>query len=112
MPTCAGSSSPALASTRSAPTSKEPTMLEATGLELSYGATPALRGGSLSLAAGQRVALMGPSGCGKSSLLHVLCGVVRAGAGRFWVGDGALPPLPDRERSRIRLAHFGVVFQF
>jgi putative ABC transport system ATP-binding protein len=87
-------------------------MLEATRLELTYGATPALRGVSLSLAAGQRIALMGPSGCGKSSLLHCLCGVVCPDSGRVTLGDRDLTRLSDRERSRTRLEQFGVVFQF
>jgi putative ABC transport system ATP-binding protein len=87
-------------------------MLDAIGLELAYGATPALRGVSLSLAAGQRIALMGPSGCGKSSLLHCLCGVVRPDSGQVTLGDRVLTGLSDRERSRVRLEHFGVVFQF
>lgn len=87
-------------------------MLDATNLDLSYGATPALRGVSLSLAPGQRVALMGPSGCGKSSLLNCLCGVVRPDSGRVRFEDRDLTSLSDRERSRIRLERFGVVFQF
>jgi putative ABC transport system ATP-binding protein len=87
-------------------------VLEATGLDLSYGATPALRGVSLSLAAGQRIALMGPSGCGKSSLLHCLCGVVTPDSGQVTFGGRDLTQLPDRERSRMRLEHMGVVFQF
>ena len=87
-------------------------MLEASGLDLTYGTTPALRGVSLSLAPGQRIALMGPSGCGKSSLLHCLCGVVPPDSGQVTFGDRDLTRLSERERSRLRLEHFGVVFQF
>ena len=87
-------------------------MLEASGLDLTYGTTPALRGVSLSLAPGQRIALMGPSGCGKSSLLHCLCGVVPPDSGQVMFGDRDLTRLSERERSRLRLEHFGVVFQF
>lgn len=87
-------------------------MLEATSLVLTYGVTPALRQVSFSIGAGQRVALMGPSGCGKSSLLHCLCGIVLPDEGQVTFGDRDLTQLSDRERSRLRLEHFGVVFQF
>jgi putative ABC transport system ATP-binding protein len=87
-------------------------MLQARNVSLSYGPTPALKGVSLSLEPGRRIALMGPSGCGKSSLLHCLCGVVAPNSGTVVFDGTDLTTLSERARSRIRLERFGVVFQF
>lgn len=87
-------------------------MLEAHDLDLSYGETTALRQVSVTLPAARRVALMGPSGCGKSSLLHCLAGVLRPDSGRVLLDGRDVTGLGERERSRIRLEHYGVVFQF
>jgi subfamily B ATP-binding cassette protein MsbA len=55
------------------------------GLELSYpgAAAPALNGLSLSIKAGQTVALVGPSGAGKSTVIHLLQGFAEPQGGRF-----------------------------
>lgn len=59
---------------------KPNTVLDARGIELSYRrpnkqANTVLRDFSMSLAAGEIIALLGPSGVGKSSLLRVLAGL-------------------------------------
>ena len=87
-------------------------MLEASGLSVRFGDTPALDDVSITLEAGRRVAVMGPSGCGKSTLLHALCGVIRPAAGRVVLDGADLTAMSERQRSRIRLEHYGVVFQF
>ena len=87
-------------------------MLEATGLSVGFGDTVALRDVGITLEPGRRVAVMGPSGCGKSTLLHALCGVIRPDAGRVLLDGEDLTGKPERQRSRIRLEHYGVVFQF
>jgi ATP-binding cassette, subfamily C, bacterial CydCD len=56
-------------------------------------AEPALTDVSLTVAAGETVALVGPSGCGKSTLLGVLLGLVRPDAGSVRVGGMALADL-------------------
>jgi branched-chain amino acid transport system ATP-binding protein len=62
-------------------------LLEVDGLVVQYGPAVALDGVSLSLAAGERVALVGPNGAGKTSLLNAVCGLVKPAAGRVRV-DG------------------------
>ena len=91
-------------------------LLVATALERTYtgGASPvsALRGVSLSLEAGDFVALMGPSGCGKSTLLH-LCGAMdRPSAGQLSIEGRDLSALDDDALTRLRRDRIGFVFQF
>ncbi|MGQ0734159.1 MAG: ABC transporter ATP-binding protein [Acidobacteriota bacterium] len=72
----------------------------------------ALDGVSLTLQAGEFVALMGPSGCGKSTLLH-LCGAMdRASAGSIAFEGRELSALDDDELTRLRRERVGFVFQF
>ena len=58
-------------------------LLQAEGLELSYGAIPALRGVDLNLYPGEITALLGANGAGKSTLLRCLVGLVRPQRGRI-----------------------------
>jgi putative ABC transport system ATP-binding protein len=72
----------------------------------------ALRGVSLTLHAGDFVALMGPSGCGKSTLLH-LCGAMdRPTRGSLRLGDLDVASLDDAALTRLRRERIGFVFQF
>ncbi len=57
---------------------------------------------SLSIGAGETVALVGPSGAGKTTLLNVLLGFVEPGQGRVCVGGADLTTADlDEWRSRI-----------
>jgi len=71
-----------------------------------------LRGASLSLAAGEIVALVGPSGAGKSTLLHIAGLLERPDGGEVLIGGTACGKLGDAERTRLRRTHLGFVYQF
>jgi branched-chain amino acid transport system ATP-binding protein len=62
------------------------TLLEVDRVVVRYGPAIAVDGVSLSLDAGERVALIGPNGAGKSSLLNAICGLVKPADGRVRVG--------------------------
>jgi len=57
--------------------------LELEGLEVRYGAVPAVRGLSLRVAEGEIVGLIGPNGAGKSTTLNAIMGAVPAHAGEI-----------------------------
>ncbi len=69
-------------------------MLEVDGLEVWYGAAPALWGVSLTLGAGELLAVVGPNGAGKTTLINALCGIERARAGRIVVDGTDVTRLP------------------
>ena len=72
----------------------------------------AVRGVTVSLDAGECVALVGPSGCGKSTLLH-LCGAMdRPTSGEVWLEGRSLATLDDDQLTRVRRERVGFVFQF
>ncbi|KAA5834365.1 ABC transporter ATP-binding protein [Saccharopolyspora hirsuta] len=87
-------------------------LLSGVDLHLSFGPTPALRGAALSIDAGEVVAVMGASGSGKSTLLHCLAGIRLPDSGSVRYRGTDLTALSDDERSSLRCAEFGFVFQF
>ena len=87
-------------------------LLEARRVVKAFGATPALRGVSVSVTAGEVVAVLGPSGSGKSTLLHCLAGLTRPDAGEVQYDGQRLDLMTDRDRTRLRRTQIGVVFQY
>jgi putative ABC transport system ATP-binding protein len=87
-------------------------LLRATGLVKSFGPTPALDGADVAVGAGEVLAVMGPSGSGKSTLLHCLAGIVPPDAGQVVYDDRDVTAMSDVERSALRRADFGFIFQF
>lgn len=71
----------------------------------------ALRDIDLSVAQGERVAVMGPSGSGKSSLLNLICGLDDPTSGTVSVAGIALSDLNDDQRTRMRREKIGMIFQ-
>jgi putative ABC transport system ATP-binding protein len=87
-------------------------LLSASGLIKAHGPTPALRGASVELHAGEILAVTGASGSGKSTLLHCLAGIVRPDEGSVTYDGRRLADLPEKRLSELRRTEFGVVFQF
>jgi heme exporter protein A len=65
--------------------SSDGSLLDARGLRRSFGRVPVLRDVSLTLAAGEALAVAGPNGAGKTTLLRLLAGLMRPSAGEIRV---------------------------
>jgi lipoprotein-releasing system ATP-binding protein len=99
----------------------EPSFGEAPALELQAivrtyhqagTALEVVRGASLTLRAGEIVALVGPSGAGKSTLLHVAGLLERPDGGEVLVAGNECGRMSDGERTAIRRKNLGFVYQF
>ena len=71
-----------------------------------------LKGVSLTVNAGETVAVVGPSGAGKSTLLHIAGGLDHPNEGKVFLNGQDMYQLSDQERSCVRNATIGFVFQF
>jgi putative ABC transport system ATP-binding protein len=71
----------------------------------------ALRGMSVSVAAGELVAVLGPSGSGKTTLLHLAGTLDLPTAGTVRVTGLDVATLGDRQLAGLRAASIGFVFQ-
>jgi len=70
-------------------------LVEATGLQVYYGASHVLRGVDFRVARGEAIGLMGRNGMGKTTLIRTLLGLVRPRGGQLRIGGedaGSLPP--------------------
>ena len=66
---------------------------------------------SLTIFAGETVALVGASGAGKSTLLALLAGLDTPTTGRVWLAGEELTDMNEDQRARLRADRVGFVFQ-
>jgi putative ABC transport system ATP-binding protein len=71
----------------------------------------AVDGVSMSVAAGELVALYGPSGSGKTTLLMLIAALLRPDSGRVVVGGREISALSEQECAQYRLRELGFVRQ-
>jgi lipoprotein-releasing system ATP-binding protein len=66
----------------------------------------------LTVAAGEKIAIIGVSGSGKTTLLNLLGGIDTPTRGRVLINGQDLAVLDSREQDRLRNRHLGFVYQF
>jgi len=80
-------------------------VLRIEGLNVAYGGLKALVDVSLSVEAGQFVAIVGPNGAGKTTLFKTVSGTVPAAAGRISFEGRDLLAMPPAQRAHLGIAH-------
>jgi putative ABC transport system ATP-binding protein len=74
-------------------------------------ATPALRGVTFTIGAGQLIALRGRSGSGKTTLLNIVGGLDTPDSGSVQVAGKDVTAMPERARMRLRRESVAFIFQ-
>jgi branched-chain amino acid transport system ATP-binding protein len=80
-------------------------LLEVEDLEVSYGDYQVVWGVSLSVAAGESVALLGPNGSGKSTVVNTVTGLLPVKAGDIRFEGVSLVGRPTHARAGLGIAH-------
>lgn len=87
-------------------------MLEAKGIEKSYGSLKVLKGVDLKVNRGEIVSIVGASGAGKSTLLHLLGTLDTPDKGTVTVNGTNIFQQQPNALAAFRNRHIGFVFQF
>ena len=85
--------------------------LQVSALGKRYGVDVVFAQASLTVAAGEFVAIVGDSGVGKSTLLNCMAGLDQWSEGSVTLCGQRLDDLSDQARSLLRRQHVGFVFQ-
>ncbi|MFJ6927361.1 ABC transporter ATP-binding protein [Streptomyces nigra] len=94
-------------------TTTAPPLIDIRDVSRTYGeGPPALAGVSLSVRAGEALAVLGPSGSGKSTLLNLIAGLDRPSGGSVTVDGLRVDRLGEAASARYRRTRIGMVFQF
>jgi len=80
-------------------------MLELAGIDAGYGSFQALFGISMSVKAGEAVAVIGANGAGKTTLLRVISGLLPASSGTMTMGGVSLRATPPHRIIETGIAH-------
>jgi putative ABC transport system ATP-binding protein len=86
-------------------------ILTASEIEVALGGEPILKGASMHLERGEKLAMLGPSGSGKTTLLHVLSGSRIPDSGRVELLGKQVDEMSDSERAKMRRGSLGILAQ-
>ena len=76
-------------------------VIEAKGLNKTFGDTTILRDFSLMVQRGDRVAFVGPNGVGKTTLIRLLMGEIAPDSGTVTLGTNLVPAVFDQSRAQL-----------
>ena len=87
-------------------------MLQARGIQKSYGNLQILKGVDLEVKRGEIITIIGASGAGKSTLLHIIGTLDRPDFGTIRLNNVDVNTLSSRKLSAFRNEQIGFIFQF
>ncbi|WP_052074842.1 lipoprotein-releasing ABC transporter ATP-binding protein LolD [Shewanella mangrovi] len=95
---------------------EKPPLLQVIGVSKSYQegkvSTPVLHEVSLSINAGEQLAIVGSSGSGKSTLLHIMGTLDKPSAGQVLLDGANLYKLSVAKQAKVRNEQLGFIYQF
>jgi lipoprotein-releasing system ATP-binding protein len=87
-------------------------MLQAKGIQKSYGNLQILKGVDLEVRKAEIVTIIGASGAGKSTLLHIIGTLDSPDQGKVLINNVDVNSLSSKKLSAFRNEHIGFIFQF